>query len=205
MKRKHTLLIVDDATEYKDTYKRFLKDDPITNWTVLIVSSDKEALKMINSAAVDVILLGYWTAQPDRMTMLLNIKRRISYQAIVICSEIGNELMVADALKAGAHDYLLKENITAHIFKETMNTAVDLAIKKFDIETHRNMMENYVDKLSRDLKGPISNIIGLTQLIEYATEQKDYDALQELNRYLKNSAISTYDRIILEGRASIPG
>lgn len=101
-----SILVVDDAKFARTVTKKILANANINN--VIEATSAAEAEKLFTTEKPDVTLLDI--SLPDSQDLgLLEKLLRINPEAnIVMCSALGQDLIIRDALKIGAKDFIIK-------------------------------------------------------------------------------------------------
>lgn len=195
MKTHLSILIVDDSKEDREIYRNFFLEHKDTKWVILEAVTGEEALEIIDTTKLDAVLLDCMLPKIDGISVLKKLRKDNPHLAVVMLTGGGTEIMAAQALKEGAHDYLLKENINGRTIVEITKAAVIQADTHAKIEEQRQVLKNYAGILTHDLKAPIRNIFELANLIEHAIEQEEYNSLREYNDYLQKSAKTAYNYI----------
>lgn len=120
---ENLILIVDDAKFARTVTKKILANANINN--VIEATSAREAEKLFTTRKPDVTLLDI--SLPDSQDLgLLEKLLRINPEAnIVICSALGQDLVIKDALKIGAKDFIVKpvdKSLLVTIVNRYLNT-----------------------------------------------------------------------------------
>jgi diguanylate cyclase (GGDEF)-like protein len=103
------ILIIDDNQEDIVTYKRFLQKSE--DYTFLISEADSGArgLELFEQNAFDCILLDYRLPDMDGLVLIEKIAPK--GKPVVFITGHGNENIAVEAMKKGATDYLIKNQI----------------------------------------------------------------------------------------------
>ncbi|WP_127086746.1 PAS domain S-box protein, partial [Dulcicalothrix desertica] len=138
-----TVLIVSDFPEITDNLRRYLLESEFT-FRVLLESSSA-SLILCNQQQIDLILLD--SSLPNSNGLDYLAKLRASYgdkcPSVIILGE--NDVAVAvKALKNGAEDYLVKQQLT----EEGLIEAVRNAVTKKDIEQNQTTQAVYINELA---------------------------------------------------------
>lgn len=100
------IMIVDDAAFMRMMIKDTLKKNGYDN---LVEASDGEiAVSQYKAEAPDLVIMDITMPNKDGLQALKEIKEFDSAAKIVMCSAMGQESMVVEAIKLGAKDFIVK-------------------------------------------------------------------------------------------------
>ncbi len=100
------ILIVDDAQFMRKVIKDLLTDN---NYTDLIEAKDGiEAVEMYEEHRPDLVIMDITMPLLDGIATIKEIRTINSDAKILMCSAMGQEAMVMEALKQGAKDFVVK-------------------------------------------------------------------------------------------------
>jgi two-component system chemotaxis response regulator CheY len=100
------IMIVDDAAFMRMMIKNSLTSQGYTN---LIEAADgKEALDTYNAQKPDLVIMDITMPNMDGLQALQAIKAADPGAKVVMCSAMGQESMVVDAIRFGALDFIVK-------------------------------------------------------------------------------------------------
>lgn len=100
-----TILIVDDEKSVRDSLKMVLEFE---SFEVLFAENGQEALKILNQASADLILLDVKMAGMDGLEVLQRIREKNSDLPVIMISGHGTIDTAVEATKLGAFDFLPK-------------------------------------------------------------------------------------------------
>lgn len=109
------ILIADDVAFFRHTLKDILTDDGFE--IVAEASNGAEAVEMAKAHAPDIVLLDVVMPEKNGLEAAREIIRLKLPLKIVMCSSLGYEPIVKEALKAGASAYILKPFDKASVLK----------------------------------------------------------------------------------------
>lgn len=146
-----TILIVDDEPDLLAGLKRSLQPD--MDCRVLLACSGAEALKLMETEVVDIVLTDIRMPEMDGMTLLREIKERDSQIIVIVMTAYGTIEKAVEAIKSGAYDFIEKpfdEDRLIHLLKK-------------GLEVNRLVRENA--RLLKELrkKAPFTTIVGRSQ------------------------------------------
>lgn len=116
------ILLVDDAA-----FMRMMVKDTLTKagYTDLYEAADgMQAVETYNDIKPDLVLMDITMPNMDGLEALKTIKSNHPDANIVMCSAMGQESMVIDAIKSGAKDFIVKPFKPDRILK-TVSSIVD--------------------------------------------------------------------------------
>lgn len=117
------LLIVDDAAFMRMTIKKMVMAHGHT--VVAEAENGVEAVRKYTECRPDVVLLDITMPEMDGVSALKRIREQDPKAKVVICSAMGQQAMVAQAIQSGAKDFVVKP------FEESrLIAAIDRVINK---------------------------------------------------------------------------
>jgi two-component system chemotaxis response regulator CheY len=100
------ILIVDDAAFMRMMVKDNLKKAGYTDF--IEAGNGEEAMALYNEQSPDMVLLDITMPVKDGIETLTAIKQKNPAAKVVMCSAMGQESMVVEAIKLGALDFIVK-------------------------------------------------------------------------------------------------
>ena len=121
--QEYTILIVDDAAEDRETYRRFLDRELTARYYILEAESGEEGLEHLASIQPDLILLDYLLPDCDGLEFIeeLNLASN-KIPPIIMLTGQGNETIAVEAMKSGVKDYLVKGQLTPEILSNSVKS-----------------------------------------------------------------------------------
>lgn len=102
----HKILIVDDAAFMRMMIKDILSKN---GFEVVGEAADgAQALQMYQDMQPDLVTMDITMPEMDGITALKEIKKINPQAKIIMCSAMGQQAMVIDAIQAGAKDFIVK-------------------------------------------------------------------------------------------------
>ena len=100
------ILLVDDAAFMRKVIKDTLSKAGYTDLHEAVDGAD--AVEKFNSLKPDLVLMDITMPNMDGLEALKAIKGKDPNAVVVMCSAMGQESMVVDAIKSGAKDFIVK-------------------------------------------------------------------------------------------------
>jgi two-component system chemotaxis response regulator CheY len=100
------VLIVDDAAFMRMMIKDILKKN---NFDVVGEAGDgAQAIDLYKELSPDLVTMDITMPEMDGITSLKEIKKHDPNAKVIMCSAMGQQAMVIDAIQAGAKDFIVK-------------------------------------------------------------------------------------------------
>jgi len=138
-----TVSIVQASSAERELYQRYLLADSSCDYRLLWVESVRAAVDLCLNRSIDVMLLGCSLSAVDSLAFLKNLndlpvanskfgkdslladRVRIAPPAVIMIAAAGDLTVAVGALKLGAHDYLVQQNLTPELLQSAIGSAVE--------------------------------------------------------------------------------
>lgn len=122
-----TLLIVDDCTEDRKVYRRYLLKDPDYNYEIVEADSAETGLTLWQQMQFDVVLLDFCLPEMSgfEFYQLLASKGFNNRPCVIMLTGHGDEGLAVQAMKLGVHDYLVKNNLKSDVLQLAVRKAIE--------------------------------------------------------------------------------
>lgn len=170
MNGQMNILLVEDDEVDRLTIKRALKKNNL-NYRIESCSDARQSLEVIQHQEFDIILLDYRLPDADGMEVLRALKQYASKTPIIIITSQGDEKIAAEAIKAGAADYIPKSLLTPEGLIQSIRSAMRIQ----EIEQDKERAEIALMESNQRLATLISN----AQLIVFSVDRHANMVLNE--------------------------
>ncbi len=113
------VLIVDDAVFMRTVLKKMLEEDGYD--VVGEAGNGIEAIKQAKELQPDIVTLDITMPEMDGVTALPEIMKESPNSKVIMCSAMGQQPMVVDAIKNGAKDFIVKPFQKARVVQAIEN------------------------------------------------------------------------------------
>ncbi|WP_414569545.1 PAS domain S-box protein [Nostoc sp. CCY 9925] len=126
-----TVFFVEDSAQDRALYRRLLEQDDRHTYNIYEFESGEEALHSCQATTPDVVLLDYQLPDLDGLEFLTELQRQTqgSQISVIMLTGQGDEAIAVQAIKNGAHDYLVKGKLT----RDSLCRAIHGAIKQMQL------------------------------------------------------------------------
>lgn len=122
-----TVLIIDDEPADRLTYRRYLANDPLYQYTVLEAEHSAQALALCQSSRPDCLILDYRLPDEDGLALLqrLTAAAHPHLYPVVMLTGVENTAIAVQAMQSGVHDYLNKNQVTPDQLQRAVSNAIE--------------------------------------------------------------------------------
>lgn len=165
-----TVLIIDDSSEDRDVFRRFLQRDSKATYRILEAESGEQGINLLHQlqakSGCDLVLLDFYLPDMDGLDILRQVKQQsVLSMPILILTGLGDEQMAAQALRLGAQDYITKQQLTAEVLQFAVRTALRQSKLQMQLSTYKAQQALIQDialriRQSLDLKEILTQAVG---------------------------------------------
>lgn len=175
------ILIIDDNDDDREAYAFRLSRCEKHDYHCVLSSTLLEAEQMLRKYRFDCVLLDYRMRDGESLGFLGSIQKRYPYLPIIMMSGIGNEKIAANSIKAGACDYIRKEDVTTPSLLKQIDYAISHSQLQHKLARQADTLRIFTRALAHDLKEPLRTILSFTELVM----KKDDLAAETRQNYLE--------------------
>lgn len=162
-----TLLIIDDSAEDRGAFRRNLTHTNSQPYNITEVASAEEGLAHLQKHPTDLVLLDYGLPGIDGITFLKRLKQQSAsaMPPVLMLTGQGDECIAAEAIKAGAQDYIVKQTGMAEILQLAVRTALReaaLQAKVSAYQAQQGLVQDMVLRIRQSLD--VQTILNQTSL-----------------------------------------
>ncbi|MBD2341132.1 response regulator [Calothrix sp. FACHB-156] len=163
-----TVLIVDDSPEDREFYRRCLQTDKDYSYSILEATLGQEGLEIWQQHQPDAVLVDYRLPDLDGLEFIARLPsstQDLCLPVIVVTGQ-GSEAIAVQAMKAGAQDYLVKEQIAP----QRLQLALKSAIAK--VQLHNELQQRIErERLVAEITQKIHQTLDLEEILETTVTQ----------------------------------
>lgn len=138
--------------------------------------------------AFDCALLDYNMPDIDGLMLAEELRAVSAYLPIVLMTNVGDEMLAAEALRRGVSDYIPKSRITAEAIRRSVNRSVHVCGQARVIDEQRAELENFAYALAHDFKQPIRQIKIFAQMVRDSVRSREGEDIEHHLAFLSAAA-----------------
>ena len=174
--REIHILIIDDNDADVALCSNYLKEGDI-DAAISHVRSAEEAVGKLNTHKYDICLVDVHLPGMDGIDFIRHILDHGDNLPTIVLTDRGDEKTAVKALKLGAYDYLLKNELSCSL----LNKTVSQAIKEHLVSKEKERLQEELESYSRELEKMVEK---RTRQVEYLNSYKEL-ILANLDLYVR--------------------
>jgi signal transduction histidine kinase len=184
MKQPMQVLVVeDDAVDAQLLQKMFTKER-MGSFAITHKVRMSDGMEHLANGDVDIVLLDMGLPDGDGLDIVRRAQAVAPDVPVIVLTGLEDEAIAADAMKAGAQDYLIKGQIESRALPRALRHAIDRHRMRSETDQMRNnqlqFKDNFLSHVSHELRSPINAIYQFVTILldnlvgELNPEQREY-------------------------------
>ena len=175
------ILIVDDELTARDTLEMLLFKD---GYNLTFAASGPEALAQLETTLPDVILLDVMMSDMDGFEVCRRLKTAVHTRhiPIILVTALDDKAGLVSGFEAGADDFLHKP-VNGLELRARVRSMLRIKQQYDALQATLRLREDLAAMIIHDMRGPLTTILGLTQLLEDSLDDPaaltDIQSIQE--------------------------
>ena len=138
MKKKNTILVVDDERGVRESFNLVLKDD----YQVLLAGTGQEAMDIFKKNSIDLILLDILLPDINGVDLLAKLVETDPNTEIIMVTAVNEVQTAVQAIKLGAYEYIIKPFVVDDVLTVIRRALEKRSLVK-EVTYLRNELERY--------------------------------------------------------------
>ncbi len=202
----YSILIVDDNPEDRDTVRRYLQRDPDRSYQIREAETGTDGLEQVRRGRIDAILLDYHLPDTNGIEFLTEVIRTHGQDAfaVIMFTGTGSEAIAVQSMKIGAHDYLVKGQVTAEGIRRAIHNSIlrvrmlrQLADQRMELERKNHELRladerknEFMAVLAHELRNPLAATRNAVELLKLGGHEPErfQQALGILERQMRHQS-----------------
>lgn len=174
MSKKSTICIIDDNPFDREIFRRYLLQDGEYEYHLFEEETGESGLERCYEVQPDCVLLDYHLPDINGLEFLSALIEHYDSVpfAVVMLAGMDDDAIAMKAMKKGAQDYLVKDEITAGSLYRSIHQAVErtrmlrtLERQRHNLEQKNEALQAFAYALAHDMRAPLRAINGFAQII----------------------------------------
>ncbi len=141
------ILIVEDNLADSNLLIRYLEELALPHMTYLQCETASKALTEGYKFNPDIAFVDYKLGDNSGIEVITNLRKRSPQTIFVLFTGVGNEQAAKEAIRAGANDYISKDELSPNALKRIIRFAIEQK-QKITIEDERSFLQSIVDGMT---------------------------------------------------------
>ena len=177
------LVVEDDAVDAQLLQKMFTKERQ-GSFAITHKLRMSDGMEHLAAGDVDIILLDMGLPDGDGLDIVRRAQAVAPEVPVIVLTGLEDEALAADAMKAGAQDYLIKGQIESRALPRALRHAIDRHRMRSETDQMRNnqlqFKDNFLSHVSHELRSPLNAIYQFVTILldnlvgELNPEQREY-------------------------------
>jgi two-component system, NtrC family, response regulator AtoC len=138
MKKKSTILVVDDERGVRESFNMVLKDD----YQVLLATTGQEAMDIFKKNSIDLILLDILLPDVNGLVLLEKLVETDPNTEIIMVTAVNEIQTAVQAIKLGAYEYIIKPFVVDEVLTVIRRALEKRSLVK-EVTYLRNELKRY--------------------------------------------------------------
>ncbi len=174
---KRQALIIDDSDDDREFYERMLTHESPLDWEILCAEDGEQGLGLLTER-VELVLLDYSLPGLSGLEVLAEIRRYYPATAVIMLTGQGSESIATEAMRRGAHDYVVKSDLDGETFAKAVRNSLERAMMEERIRHQQDALESFARVLSHDMRAPVRQLMTFGEFMKETLHEQRYDELE---------------------------
>ncbi len=166
------MLLVDDSALVRLVTRQYLE-----TWGYQVVEAEDglAAIEVMKDLAFDVVLSDFQMPRMNGLELVRHLQAENPNLPVVLFTSVSSLETGVEALRAGAFDYVMKENLEAEGLRSELHMVIERALQWRELQAERI-------RLVEQLQASLEEIRGLNENLEKTVEARTHELRQALKR-----------------------
>lgn len=141
------LLLIEDNPNDIHFIKSFLEQDTNYQYNITIANRLSESIEVLNIHNIDLILLDLTLPDSQGIQTFIDLYEQFSYIPIIILTGLNDDKLTREAIKLGAQDLLIKDDLSSKILGNSVHNAICRANHSTEVKSKTLFYESLLNSL----------------------------------------------------------
>lgn len=160
------ILVIEDNLPDAVLLRRHLNEVPGLEFIFIHRLDAEGGLEVVARERIDCIFLDYRLGCVTGLEVTRTIRSAGDQTPIIIMTAQGDEEIAANAIKAGAQDYITKSRLSPDMLKRAMDHSIEKVSYEKKLARKQEDIRHFAHTAANDLKAPLRSLRSYTQFLQ---------------------------------------
>ncbi|MFH1726384.1 MAG: response regulator [Elusimicrobiota bacterium] len=164
-----SILIVASAGGNRSLLEERLRGTPGWDLHVRPFPEAGPAIEAMQERPCNVAFIDHRLPDTDGIKLLVQVRQTHPKTAVVMMSARGNEMVAVEAIRRGAVDYVVHDDIGRTDFDQLLRRAIEMQLlqhENLELRQLNSMKDQFISSVSHELRTPLAVILGYAKALE---------------------------------------
>jgi signal transduction histidine kinase len=188
MKSVTKVLLIEDNIGDTRLIREMLRTQGEANFEFTHMQCMRDAEQHLATFAIDIILLDLGLPDSQGLEAVQRVRAAAPKVPLMVITGLDEETLAAQALRAGAQDYLIKGQVETRSFSRAVRYAIERKTMEVSRDRLEQLKDEFVASVSHELRTPLTSICASLSLMMAKAEAANPESMARLLKIAHNNS-----------------